>query len=136
MDVTLLAQIGSGPAGDLLTSRTDNDADVVEFAFGPKQTLTVFVKSPRCWRCFAIGALSRLGGTVTRPGQVGDNTPTKQRRVLQASPELYGSQSGADSEASIARLTRERDEALAQQTATSEILLFFPWVLCRNHAGC
>ena len=63
---------------------------------------------------------------MTRPGQVGDNTPTKQRRVLQASRELYGSQSGADSEASIARLTRERDEALAQQTATSEILLFFP----------
>jgi two-component system, NtrC family, sensor kinase len=42
--------------------------------------------------------------------------------VLQAGREPNAAHGGADIEADVARLTRERDEALAQQIATAEIL--------------
>ncbi|HVI79592.1 MAG TPA: GAF domain-containing protein [Candidatus Acidoferrum sp.] len=58
---------------------------------------------------------------MTRRGKIG-STPTKPRRVSPAGREPNAAYSSGGVEAQIARLTRERDEALAQQNATAEIL--------------
>src|SRR3954467_2555795 len=60
-------------------------------------------------------------GQVTRRGKLG-STPTKPRRVPPAGREPNAAYSSGGVEAQIARLTRERDEALAQQNATAQIL--------------
>ena len=60
---------------------------------------------------------SRTGGKPPEPRR--QKTVTLERR---SAPEAVRSSSDATQETEVARLTRERDEALEQQTATSEVL--------------
>src|SRR5262249_37194601 len=78
-------------------------------------------------------ALSRaLGKAMRRRSRAGGEVvKTRHRKVVtpkrHAAPKAvrHSGSSAADQEAKIARLTRERDEALEQQAATSQVLGVF-----------